>query len=152
MFGFLKDKEKVKNLRELFDKRLKEIEKGGFVAAAFLGLDGLKIFSKEREGISMESAYPYLVRLFQLAENFEKKINKGLHKSNEEVFPCLIYQFGTKEKIFIFKGRSQFLEFFFIYVHDPDYSFFYSSEKTVRKISSWLKETIKRVDAVLNKK
>ena len=151
MFWFFKRKEeKAKNLRELFEKKSGEVESSGWVATAIFTADGLKMFLKKRnENYEVEKIFPYAIRLFQTAQKFHDKTHPGLKVGGFEPPRTLIYQMDTREVVIVMKGFSKELEFFLIYIADPELSPHFSLDKTVKKLHSWLFRTSKQIDEVM---
>lgn len=145
-----KNELKDKNIREYLEKKSKELEKGGWIATALFGSDGLKIFSTQKiKNYNVERVYPYAIKLFQTATKFNEKANPGLKVGGFEPPRTLIYQMSTRETVFIMRGYSQKIHFFLIYIADPELSLFFSTDKTLRKLQDWLFDVSKAMDKLV---
>jgi len=151
MFFFKKEKE-PRNIREFLERASEEIETSGWVATAIFTSDGLKVFSKQRSPhYNVERIYPYAVKLFQTASKFHEKASPGLKVGGFEPPRTLIYQMSTKEVVFIVRGFSEKKEIFLIYIVDPDLAGNYSTDRTLKKLLSWIYRVSKKFDRFISK-
>ena len=147
---FKRQKERAKNLRELLEEKSREIESAAWISTAIFTPDGLKVFLKKRnDNYEVEKIFPYAIRLFQTAQKFHDKAHPGLKVGGFEPPRTLIYQMDTREVVIVMKGFSKELEFFLIYVADPELSPHFSLDKTVKKLHSWLFRTSKLIDEIM---
>jgi len=150
---FGKREEKARNLRELLEKKSSEIENTAWISTAIFTSDGLKIFLKKKsENYEVEKVFPYAIKLFQTARKFHDKSHPGLKVGGFEPPRLLFYQMDTREVVFVMKGFSRKLDFFLIYVADPELSSHFSIDKTVKKLHSWLYRVSARMDEILSER
>jgi len=154
MFGFLRRrKEEPKNLRELLESKAEEVELAGWISTAILTVDGLKIFLKKRsDAYDVEKLLPYALRLFQSAVKFHEKAHPGLKIKAFEPPRVLIYQMDTREVVFVVKGFSEKMNFFVVYVADPELSSHFSIDRTAKKLHSWTYRISQGIDQILKRK
>jgi hypothetical protein len=154
MFGLFRRKEEqeVRNLRELFEKRSEEVENTAWISTAIVGTEGLKIFLKKRnDNYNVERLLPYAQKLFQSALKFHEKSHPGLKIANFEPPRVLIYQMDTREIVFVVKGFSEKLDFFVVYIVDPELSPHFSIDKGLKKLRSWVFKISQDIDKILGR-
>ena len=144
---FKRNEEEARNLRELLEKKSKEIETSAWISTAILTSDGLRVFLKRKnENYDVERVLPYAIKLFQTAQKFHTKANPGLKVGGFEPPRTLFYQMDTREIVIVMKGFSKKLDFFLVYIADPELSPHFSIDKAIKKLHAWLYKTSKLID------
>ncbi len=153
MFNFLFKKEtRARNLRELLENLSKELESSAWISTAVLTTDGLKIFLKKRnDNYNVEKLLPYAQKLLQTALKFHEKSHPGLKVGEFHPPRILIYQMDTREIVFVIKGFSEEIDFFTIYIADPELSPHFSIDKTVKKLHRWTFKVSQEIDELLKR-
>ena len=150
---FGKREKKARNLRELFEEKSSKIENTAWISTAIFTSDGLKVFLKKKnDNYEVEKVFPYAIKLFQTAQKFHNKAHPGLKVGGFEPPRLLFYQMDTREVVFVMKGFSEKLDFFLIYIADPELSPYFSIDKTAKKLHTWLYEVSRLIDEILSGK
>jgi len=149
---WLRKKDSAQNIREYLERKVKEIESSGWIATALVSGDGLPIFSKQKsENYRVERVLPYAIKLFQTALKFHEKSKPGLESGGFESIRTMIFQYETREFIFVMKGYSEKVDFYLIYLVDPELTVFFSTDKTIKKLQRWLFEVSRFFDEKTHK-
>ncbi|SNR71244.1 hypothetical protein [Desulfurobacterium atlanticum] len=148
MFGFLKNffqsenRDAVKTISDLLEKRSKEIETGEWIAHAIVSADGLTVYSKvKNKHYNVDRLFPYGVKIFDTVAKFHEKSKASLKDNIFKQPEVVVYRTESMEEVFILKNRSAGLDIYLIWICDPTLtSAGFSTDKMMVKLSSWLKD------------